>query len=101
MAIGPGQRPGSTCRSARCDAELTWVVGGGQVHTRAAVVSTAPIGGLLETAAAVVLFILLTTVIPRVLVPGLRRRRRVSRHPAAVPHEVQIADAAVHHLGAR
>jgi len=80
---------------------FTWVIGGGQVHTRAAVVSTAPIGGLLETAAAVLLFVALTTVIPRVLMAWLRRRRRVSRLPAAVAHEVQIADEAVHHLGAR
>jgi len=80
---------------------FTWVIEGGQVHTRAAVVSTAPIGGLLETAAAVLLFVALTTVIPRVLMAWLRRRRRVSRLPAAVAHEVQIADEAVHHLGAR
>ena len=79
---------------------FTWVVGSGQVHTRAALVSTAPISGLLETAAAVLPFIVLAAALPWMMVSWLRRRR-VSLRPPAVPHEVQIADAAVHHLGAR
>jgi copper transport protein len=78
-----------------------WTIGGGQIHPRAAVVSTAPIGGLLETASAALLFIVFSAVTPWVLVPRIRRRRWNSLRPGADPYEVQIADAAVHHLSAR
>ena len=55
---------------------FTWNVGGAQVHTRAAVVSTAPIGALLEAAAATLLIIVLAAIAMWVLVPWLRRRRQ-------------------------
>jgi copper transport protein len=80
---------------------FTWVIGGEQIHTRAAIVSTAPIGGLLETAAAVLMLIVLTAALLWIMVPWLRRRRRADLHSGAVPHEVQIADETVQHLGAR
>ena len=56
---------------------FTWTIGGAQVHTRAAVVSTAPIGSLLEAAAAVLLCLILTALTRWVLLPWLRPRRRV------------------------
>ena len=80
---------------------FTWVIGGGQIHTRAALVSTAPISNLLETAATVLLFIVLTAALLWMMVPWLRLRRRASPRAAAVPREVQIADVEVHHLSAR
>jgi hypothetical protein len=66
-------------RGALPDAALsfTWTVGGAQGQTRAAVVSTAPIGGDLETVAAVLLCLMFAgwVLVPWMLVPWLRRRR--------------------------
>ena len=80
---------------------FNWVVGGGQIHARAARVSTAPISGLLASAATVLLFAALTAALLWMVVPWRRRRRRASLRPAEAPREVQIADEAVHHLSAR
>lgn len=54
-----------------------WTVGA-QVNTRAAFVSTAPIGGVLKAAAALLLCLVLAAwvLVPWLLVPWLRRRRR-------------------------
>jgi len=56
---------------------FTWTIGGVQEQTRAAVVSTAPIGGTLEKVAAVLLFLMLAgwVLVPWLLVPWQRRRR--------------------------
>jgi len=56
---------------------FTWTIGGAQEQTRAAVVSTAPIGGDLETVATVLLCLMLAgwVLVPWALVPWLRRRR--------------------------
>ena len=51
---------------------FTWTIGGAQLHTRAAVLSTAPLGGILEAAAAVLLGLLLAAWVTVLL---LRRRR--------------------------
>ena len=56
---------------------FAWTVGAGQVHTNAAVVSTAPVGAFLERVAAVLLGLMLTAWVLTLLVltPWLRRRR--------------------------
>ena len=65
---------------------FSWTIQGPQVHTRAAVVSTAPVGSLLEAAATVLLCLILTALTLWVLLPWLRRRnmslRRGRRRPS-------------------
>ena len=56
---------------------FSWTIGGPQVHTRAPVVSTAPIGSLLEAAATVLLCLILPALTLWVLLPWLRRRHGV------------------------
>ncbi len=70
-------------RSGLPDATRTfdWTVGA-QVPTRAAIVSTAPIGGVLQALAAALLCLLLVS---WVSVPWLRRRRRAVPPDARVP----------------
>ena len=85
---GPVQVEVLVRRSGLPDAtrSFTWTIGGAQVHTRSAVVSTAPIGGVLERAAAV-LSLLLAAFALWFLVRWLRRRRR----PLAPDHKMPIA----------
>jgi copper transport protein len=58
--------------------DFAWNVGDGQVHTRPAIVSTSPVGGILERAAGVflALVVVIWVTIRWVLGPWLRRRRR-------------------------
>jgi hypothetical protein len=58
---------------------FSWTVGEGQVHTRPAVISTAPMEGVLQAVASLVLaLLLLILVLTRwVLLPWSHRRRRV------------------------
>ena len=72
---GPIQIEVLVRRSGLPDAtrSFSWTIGGGQVHTHAAVVSTAPIGGLLETASIVLLCLVLALGALWVLPAWLRR----------------------------
>ena len=74
---------------------FSWTIGGLQVHTRAPVVSTAPIGSLLEAAATVLLCLMLTALTLWVLLPWLRRRQRVvaSGGQASITREVDSPSA--------
>lgn len=89
---------------------FSWTIGGAQVHTRAAVISTAPVGGFLEAAAVILLCLVLAASGLWVLVPFLRRRRRTDLHGgqahfAQVDVELSAADdrasqQIVHQVGA-